>query len=159
MNNIKTGVEGEVKASIYLKNNGYKIIDRNVKIGNGEIDIIAILPKRIQKKKLKSLFRNKIKTNGLIDKANLKFDRKVLNNNIKTISDIIVFIEVKNRSSKKFGNPYDAVDDNKQHVLERACISYLKKHNKTNVSARFDVISIIDEKIEHIENAFELKFY
>lgn len=36
------GQKGEDEACQFLKKNGYKIIDRNFRIKNGEIDIIAI---------------------------------------------------------------------------------------------------------------------
>lgn len=44
MNRIKIdeGKKGEEIASNFLKKQGYKIIDRNFRIRNGEIDIIAI---------------------------------------------------------------------------------------------------------------------
>ncbi len=41
MTNTQTGNYGEDLACIFLKRNGYKIIDRNFRIQGGEIDIIA----------------------------------------------------------------------------------------------------------------------
>jgi putative endonuclease len=35
------GRAGEEKAARYLKRRGYHIIDRNVRIGRGELDIVA----------------------------------------------------------------------------------------------------------------------
>lgn len=41
MNNRRAGIEGESVAEEYLKNIGYKILDRNFSTKVGEIDIIA----------------------------------------------------------------------------------------------------------------------
>jgi len=35
------GQEGEERASRYLRRRGYKIVDRNVRAGRGELDIVA----------------------------------------------------------------------------------------------------------------------
>jgi len=40
-NHLSLGRLGENASALYLRSNGYKIIDRNVKFGIGEIDIIA----------------------------------------------------------------------------------------------------------------------
>ena len=41
LGNKETGAIGEHKASLYLKNHGYKILERNFRAKTGEIDIIA----------------------------------------------------------------------------------------------------------------------
>lgn len=41
MNNKQTGNFGEELACGFLKNNGYKILERNYRIRGGEIDIVA----------------------------------------------------------------------------------------------------------------------
>ncbi|HKI60371.1 MAG TPA: YraN family protein [Mariprofundaceae bacterium] len=35
------GQEGEARASRYLRRRGYKVVDRNVRAGRGELDIVA----------------------------------------------------------------------------------------------------------------------
>ena len=75
----------------------------------------------------------------------------------------IVFIEVKARRTKNFGNPKYAVNKKKQKKISMAALYYLKTTNQTNVKARFDVVSIISEstanpQIEIIKNAFELAY-
>jgi len=42
MTTLQVGKEGELLATVFLKNQGYKIIDRNFRIRGGEIDIVAI---------------------------------------------------------------------------------------------------------------------
>lgn len=70
----------------------------------------------------------------------------------------IVFIEVKERETDVFGEPYEAVNLKKQKIIIRVADYYLRKFN-INFEARFDIISIILErnsspKIEHLINAF-----
>jgi putative endonuclease len=73
----------------------------------------------------------------------------------------IVFVEVKTRASHDRGHPAEAVDPDKQRQLTRVALSYLRRHDLLEYSARFDVIAITwpaDQKqptIEHIKNAFE----
>lgn len=70
---------------------------------------------------------------------------------------IVVFIEVKTRSSEKYGNPEDAVHFNKQSHLHRAAEAFIEQNNITS-EIRFDIISIVFKNnlpvIEHFEDAF-----
>lgn len=70
---------------------------------------------------------------------------------------ILVFIEVKTRSSKKFGKPEDAIDKKKISLYKDAVEGYLEQY-PTEAEIRFDVVSIVIGKdktdIEHIPNAF-----
>ncbi|MEE3412985.1 MAG: YraN family protein [Bacteroidales bacterium] len=70
----------------------------------------------------------------------------------------VVFIEVKERETDVFGEPYEAVNLKKQKIIIRVADYYLRKFN-INFEAIFDIISIILErnsspKIEHLINAF-----
>ena len=69
----------------------------------------------------------------------------------------LVFIEVKTRSSKKFGKPTDAIDKKKISLYRDAAEGYLGQY-PTEDEIRFDVVSIIIAKdgtqIEYISNAF-----
>ena len=73
--------------------------------------------------------------------------------------EVLVFVEVKSRSSQTFGSPGMAVTLAKQRKLSQVAWHYLQKHNLTEVSARFDVVTISGRKgaplFEVIENAFE----
>jgi putative endonuclease len=72
----------------------------------------------------------------------------------------VVFIEVKTRTSHGAGHPADAVDEKKQQRLTRLALSYLKRHDLLECSARFDVIAVTwpeykgQPVIEHFQNAF-----
>ncbi len=73
---------------------------------------------------------------------------------IATKKDVLVFVEVKFRTTNKFGLPREAVNYLKQNKLRKVALSYLQQNGKLNEKARFDVIDILDEQITHIKNAF-----
>ena len=65
-----------------------------------------------------------------------------------------VFVEVKTRSSAKFGLPREAVNFSKQNKLRLVATEYIKSQKLFNKKVRFDVIEILDTDITHIKNAF-----
>lgn len=67
---------------------------------------------------------------------------------------VIIFVEVKTRTSDFFGLPREAVDEYKQEKIRRVALGYLKRSRAMDSLIRFDVIEVIDGKVEHIENAF-----
>lgn len=73
-------------------------------------------------------------------------------------NDEYVFIEVKTRMSKNYGNPVDAVDKNKQKHIIDATKYYVYKNSLENQNIRFDIIEVYINKnnklINHIKNAF-----
>lgn len=64
---------------------------------------------------------------------------------------LIVFAEVKTRSSLVFGTPGEAVDAQKRQHMKNTAMYYLKMHRICNMNIRFDVIEVY---IDHIEGAF-----
>lgn len=69
--------------------------------------------------------------------------------------DTIVFVEVKARSTLRFGRPSEAVDFRKQQKLRLVANLYLLQHHMMDKPCRFDVIEVIGQtQINHIENAF-----
>ena len=72
---------------------------------------------------------------------------------------VLVFVEVKSRSTETFGSPKLAVTLAKQRKLSQVAWHYLQQHNLTEASARFDVVTISGTKgspfFEVIENAFD----
>ena len=69
---------------------------------------------------------------------------------------VLVFAEVKTRSSTAFGRPADAVTAHKRLFLTRAAQGYLKKHDGFDALTRFDVIEVYTKplRVIHIPNAF-----
>ncbi len=72
--------------------------------------------------------------------------------------EFLIFIEVKTRLNREFGEPFEAVTHYKQERLRRLAESYIVDNQEHELDYRFDVISILYEKkkpiIKHIENAF-----
>jgi putative endonuclease len=72
---------------------------------------------------------------------------------------VLVFVEVKSRSTETFGSPKLAVTPAKQRKLSRVAWHYLEQHKLTEASARFDVVAIKGMQgsthLEVIENAFD----
>lgn len=70
----------------------------------------------------------------------------------------LVFIEVKTRKNKHYGNPADAVDNVKQKHIYRAAQYFIYVYKIANVFLRFDVIEIYaignKARINHIKQIF-----
>lgn len=74
---------------------------------------------------------------------------------------VIVFVEVKTRSGRGFGEPEEAVTRAKQRKLGQLAEYYLKARRLPERDVRFDVVSLLENaaagsfEISHFENAFE----
>ncbi|MEX0680764.1 MAG: YraN family protein [Balneolales bacterium] len=71
----------------------------------------------------------------------------------------IVFIEVKSRRSKKYGEPEESIGDYKKRQLFKVAEAWLHERKMQGSPVRFDVIVIMHpgkskEEIRHIEGAF-----
>jgi len=70
-------------------------------------------------------------------------------------NNTLLFIEVKYRKSDKFGDPSETVTYHKQKKIILTAQLYLQKHPKlANKACRFDVISIHQNDINWIQDAF-----
>ncbi len=73
---------------------------------------------------------------------------------------IISFIEVKTRSTTKYGLPQEAVIPSKQAKISRVALEFIQRYKMENRSARFDVVAVQllsdGHEVNLIENAFEL---
>ncbi|NIO10039.1 MAG: YraN family protein [Deltaproteobacteria bacterium] len=114
------GKEGEEIAERYLKNKGFKLLERNYRCPVGELDVIAL-------------------------------DRKVL-----------VFVEVRTRTSDGSGSPLESVDRRKQRQIIKTASYFLSQKRLHDHDARFDVVGISmgdgEPVVEHIRNAFEVRW-
>jgi len=76
--------------------------------------------------------------------------------------DSIVFVEVKSRRSKAYGDPQLAVGARKQKKISMVALNYIEEKQKHSRNARFDVVAVkllpTGTTIELIKNAFELAF-
>lgn len=69
---------------------------------------------------------------------------------------IIVFVEVKTRRSRVFGEPEESIDFRKLQSLQQAINHYIKSH-RISGEVRFDIISIVgtigsEPDINHIKD-------
>lgn len=96
------GAQGEELVVVHLQKLNYEILDRNWRIKEGEIDIVA-----------------------------------------KSPENRIVFVEVKTRSTTKFGYPIEAIDEQKAQRLQRLALAWLSTHNCFGFDFRLDVAGVI----------------
>jgi putative endonuclease len=72
---------------------------------------------------------------------------------------ILIFVEVKTRQSKTFGEPEESVTEHKQDQLIKSAEGFLMEHSGYDeYEKRFDVVAVYvkgnKEEINHIINAF-----
>ena len=97
--------------------------------------------KYLKKKRYKVIYRNYKNKIGEIDI-------------IAEWKDLLIFVEVKSRSSKLYGLPCEAVDERKQAKIKKVAQVFLFDKKYQDKQIRFDVIEILEDQINHIENAF-----
>jgi putative endonuclease len=68
--------------------------------------------------------------------------------------DALVFVEVKARSKNGFGGPVEAVTRAKQAKIAKTAALYLQRCRFDYGSVRFDVVAVLDGRIEHLKDAF-----
>ena len=75
--------------------------------------------------------------------------------------DVICFVEVKTRKSKRFGLAKESVTAKKQRQIAKTAIGFLKEKGFLNRRARFDVVALdyssFEEKLDLIRDAFALE--
>ena len=71
----------------------------------------------------------------------------------------MVFVEVKAREGRAFGEACEAVTASKRRTITRLALDYLMRHRLTECACRFDVVSIHFESgtplIDVYQNAFD----
>lgn len=71
--------------------------------------------------------------------------------------DYIVFVEVKTRMSRAFGDPLEVINQEKRNKIRNIATMYQKERKQLESNCRFDVIAVLGDNyddIRHIENAF-----
>jgi putative endonuclease len=72
--------------------------------------------------------------------------------------DALVFVEVKLRRGRGYGDPLEAVTPRKQYAIRSMAEQYLAEHDPEYDELRFDVIGILagggPPEINHVEGAF-----
>jgi putative endonuclease len=67
---------------------------------------------------------------------------------------LVAFIEVKARRGTAFGSPLEAVTGAKRRELVKAARVWVDRHGRPADVYRFDCIALIDNKLEHLADAF-----
>ena len=124
------GKWGEQRAAEFLKRRGYEIIERNARTKYGEIDLVV---------------------------SHSESDFSASDFASEEHKPVIVFVEVKTRSSMSFGYPEQAIDARKQEHMLSAALAYLQEHPQLGDDWRIDVIAIqrlpaSPPEIVHFEN-------
>ena len=93
-----------------------------------------------------------------IAERNYRFGRAEIDLIAWSPENILVFVEVKTRSSDTFGGPEGAVDQRKRTLLNRAAGAYMESI-AYEWELRFDVIAVVVQgeriaEIRHLEDAF-----
>ena len=104
------GALGEDFVAKYLLKRNYEILDRNWRIKEGEIDLVAI-----------------------------------------TEFGVVVFVEVKTRTSVAFGHPLEAITKEKAYRLQRLALAWLTINHKWGFEYRIDAAAVLISKGEKIE--------
>src|SRR4029453_725959 len=75
-------------------------------------------------------------------------------------TDELVFAEVKTRQTREFGDPSEAVNREKQDLIARGAIAWLRMLDFPEIRYRFDIVEVVvaDSKpeVSIIKNAFTL---
>lgn len=90
--------------------------------------------------------------------SNWRFGRAEIDIIAQSATGILVFVEVKTRKNKIFGNPEEAVTAKKQSLLYEAASEFMYK-TQYEQEFRFDIISIVyspneTTEIAHFQDAF-----
>lgn len=122
---------------------------------------------------MKCINKNRLGANGELIARNFLTDKnlKFLKNNYRydraevdlifedEMKKILLFIEVKTRRSKEYGEPEESVTHSKQQQIKKATLGFISENEMySDHDLRIDIISIFlgEGKVEinHIENAF-----
>ena len=74
--------------------------------------------------------------------------------------DELVFVEVKTRSTREFGSPASAVNRDKQALIARGALAWLRLLDNPDIIFRFDIVEVVidreGETFNIIRAAFQL---
>lgn len=77
-------------------------------------------------------------------------------------ADLVIFVEVKSRTTAAFGHPAEAIMGQKQRRIARLASAYLQVHRLDRCAVRFDAMAVRLGpggevlEIEHIPDAFRV---
>ena len=68
--------------------------------------------------------------------------------------ELLVFLEVKTRTSAQYGDPWEFVDVNKQMILRRTAEEFISTYDLEQYAYRFDIVSVVGREVTLYRNAF-----
>ena len=68
--------------------------------------------------------------------------------------ELLVFLEVKTRTSAQYGDPWEFVDVNKQMILRRTAEEFISTYELEQYTYRFDIVSVVGREVTLYRNAF-----
>ena len=74
---------------------------------------------------------------------------------IASKNNVLIFVEVKARSTLNYGHPLESISPNKLKRIYMAMLNYLEHSSQNYLNYQLDIVSIIgfdNSKIEHLEN-------
>lgn len=90
----------------------------------------------------------------IIDR-NFRFGRNGEIDIIARKDDLVLFVEVKNRNSDKFGGALYSINSKKKNSLRLAANQFIRQNpsvDSKDMTFRFDLIALEDESIEWVED-------
>lgn len=67
---------------------------------------------------------------------------------------LVSFVEVKARRGEGFGSPLEAITGAKRRELVKAARVWIDRHGRPPDIYRFDCITLLNNKLQHLEDAF-----
>jgi putative endonuclease len=75
-------------------------------------------------------------------------------------ANVLVFVEVKTRTTNLFGDPHEAVTLRQQESIFRAAKEWLRMLDDAEIPYRFDIVEVVMEpqrEVRLIRNAFQIR--
>jgi putative endonuclease len=76
---------------------------------------------------------------------------------IASKAGVVAFVEVKKRNGSRFGTGLESVTETKKRRILSVARHYIHTRGMYGRNIRFDVVSIDDGEMRHVENAFQMQ--